>query len=414
MIFNVWKSQWPHFVLGVLAALGVGRAVAQDLEIPVSPPQVSVRAAEVLSYWTPERMASAVPMDLMNVPSSAIAVSRADAVSTGAAPGALPGWNPQSGLAQPTWSDAIEFESPDQSVSSQSFGSAPSNPVDYDNYGKYQRWTWYGRYLTYPTSVIGKMFFSQGGGSYVCSGTVVGRNIVATAGHCVSDGAGNWSTNILFCPSYNNVTGVNSSRGCWSWTGYASTPSDYHTASDTDRDYACFVTQSTGTVVSDNIGDVTGWAGLAYNWSNDQMVLATGYPAGSPFVGNVIIFAAAVEWYSVNMDSSDSNVSKYIGSDMTGGSSGGGWLLNLDHAQSGVRVADVDSSNVTDPGQNNGTPYWNGLNSHKRCMTNCNTPPTSTNGVFWSEMGSPEITNSDSDNRDFVDVYNDCYNNGGS
>jgi hypothetical protein len=254
------------------------------------------------------------------------------------------------------------------------------------------------------------MFFTQNGSGFVCSATVVNRNTVLTAGHCVSDGAGNFSTNMLFCPSYNE-NGVNPVSGCWAG-GAITTTTDWHTASDFDRDYACVVTNPTGTVVANNIGNATGWAGITTNWPRNQQIFATGYPAASPFPGTNIVFAAAVEWYSQG-SGGDAAVSKYIGSDMTGGSSGGSWWLGIRHPVS--EFPDVDGSSETDPFQGNASsPFANGLNSHKRCMGSCFTPPTAGGGIFWAEMGSPDFTSSGADNRDVLVLFATCAGNGGS
>jgi V8-like Glu-specific endopeptidase len=43
-------------------------------------------------------------------------------------------------------------------------------------------------YSTYPYSTVGKVFFNQGGGSYVCSASIVKPTVIWTAGHCVHAG----------------------------------------------------------------------------------------------------------------------------------------------------------------------------------------------------------------------------------
>jgi hypothetical protein len=300
-------------------------------------------------------------------------------------------------------------------VEPMAFGSPPANPVDYPNYGKFARWTWYGNYLTYPTSTIGKLFFTiPGVGNFVCSATVIGRSTIATAGHCVSsivNGNPTWHTNFLFCPSYYKAGGSGGphpSRGCWGWSS-ATTPFQWFNFNNVDRDYACIVTAATGTVVADKVGNVTGWVGRAWNWPPEQNVLAWGYPAASPFPGYHIITVAANEWYSVNMSSAGESVvdlsSKYIGSDMTGGSSGGPWWLGTQHPNPANNYADTDGVDYTGWV---GGPWLNGVNSHKRCLNFCGTPPSSSGGTFWQEMGSPPFTSSSTDNNDSEDVFGIC------
>ncbi len=126
-------------------------------------------------------------------------------------------------------------------------------------------------------------------------------------------------------------TACNPARGCWAWAS-ATTSGAWHFSGDPDYDYACVVTQVTGTVIADKIGNVTGWAGRAWNWVASRR-LTFGYPQAAPFNGTVIQQTASVDWY--NMDfTAGGQVSKIIGSDLTGGSSGGGWFLSWGAAPS--------------------------------------------------------------------------------
>ena len=94
-------------------------------------------------------------------------------------------------------------------------------------------------------------------------------------------------------------------------------------------------------------------------------------------------------------------LSKYIGSDQTGGSSGGPWWLNF---VGQVEIAAVDASPITDPAQGNSAPWINGVNSHKRC-TQAGCPDAS---IFKNEMGSPQFRLSATDNNDSEDVFAIC------
>jgi V8-like Glu-specific endopeptidase len=272
--------------------------------------------------------------------------------------------------------------------SPQTFGSAPTDPLN-GPYGPFQRWTMEGNYLPTYRGIHGKLFFTMGGTDRVCSATVIGRSTIATAGHCVNSGPPDkaFGGNFLFCPSYYNGgaggAGIpHPSRGCWSWSG-AGTTSPWIQAGDPDYDYGCIVLATTGTVVSDKVGNVTGWAGRAWNFV-DVPEMIFGYPADSPFTGQVIQQVATVDWY--NWDPvAGGQVSKVVGNDLTGGSSGGGWFLAW--RAPGAEFPDTDGSDATDPGT--AGPFLNGVNSHKRCLVDCSSPPTSTEGVFWQEMTSP-------------------------
>lgn len=52
------------------------------------------------------------------------------------------------------------------------------------------------------TRATGRVFFTLSRQKYACSGAVVGRDVVVTAAHCVSDGAGRWADNWTFIPGY--------------------------------------------------------------------------------------------------------------------------------------------------------------------------------------------------------------------
>ncbi len=413
-----------------VAVMFLAWTAAAQAQGPVSPPQGSVQTkAQTETYWTPERMRSAIPKPPPRQSKFAgpAVFSTMGNRPRDAYPMLMPGWDPRSKKPQPTKNSLKVFLPGTQeyarlmaATQPRTFGSPPASPVDYANYAKFQRWTWYGNYAAYPTSTIGKMFFTQGG-NFVCTGNIVNRNTFITAGHCLSNGAGGFSSNILICPAYFDVNpgppvtgGPHPAIGCWSWSGTLFVTSQFHTSGNVDRDYGCVVTQPTGTVVANSVGNVVGWAGVAANFPRDQMEFSVGYPAGPPFPGYHIIFSSSVEWYSIDhvVDSGAiNNVSKYIGSDQTGGSSGGGWWLSISHRAK--EWPDVDGSDDTDP-RAGGGPFINGVNSHARCLIACTKPPTAVQGVFWDEVGSPDFTSSGADNNDIFDVFNLCAANGGS
>ena len=141
-------------------------------------------------------------------------------------------------------------------------------------------------YSSYPYSAVGKIFFRQGGGNFVCSGAVVKSNEIWTAGHCVHPGNGDpngWSTDVVFVPQYRdgsapcgqwNVTDVMASSD-WFFNGQF--------GGGLDRDYA------KGLVSNPNTG-CTGILGFAFNQSYSQQYLSVGYPAQSPYTGERMIF----------------------------------------------------------------------------------------------------------------------------
>src|SRR5918997_4338141 len=53
-----------------------------------------------------------------------------------------------------------------------------------------------------PLTAHGKVFFTDSGVNYVCSGTALVGDVVWTAGHCVNEGPGAFYTNFMFVPAY--------------------------------------------------------------------------------------------------------------------------------------------------------------------------------------------------------------------
>jgi hypothetical protein len=386
----------------LFSLIAVVAAQQQPQQGPVSTDQ-SLQAQAAQDYWTPDRMATAIPMTpperlVENLPSQ-----QSLPVVSGN-PGFVNGWQP----GDPPYVERTQtFSRAAMSGVSNpmAFGVPPTNPLS-GPYCPFQRWTMQGHYLAFPRDIHGKLFFTipsgPSAGNYVCSASVIGRSTLATAGHCTSDGNGIFGTNFLFCPSYFQA-GVHPSRGCWGWS-QAWTTGRWHTGGDPDYDYACIVTPVTGTVHANKIGNITGWAGRAWNWT-DVPVITFGYPAGAPFDGTIIQQTASVEWYNVDFTAGN-QVSKVIGSDLTGGSSGGGWFLSW--RAPGAEVIDTDNNQGTDPAGGNNGPYITGVNSHKRCAGSCFTPPTAVAGTFWQEMTSPPFRLDAADNQDSEDIFALC------
>jgi V8-like Glu-specific endopeptidase len=386
--------------------------------IRVSPSDITQATAAIEMYWTPERMQKAIPRK-MHVLERSIAPqsAREEVMPFDLIPGIAPGWpargrQPAAGLQFQIAPDGRVVQDGtlilhDLPQISPPFGP-PSSPTDRANHAPFQRWGAHNSTLTvYPYSTIGKLFFTQRGTNFVCSASVINRSTLATAGHCVHDGsnsAAGWSTNVLFCPSFLN--GQNAARGCWAHTALA-TSFQWFNAANIDRDYGCIVTRTTGTRVANRVGNVTGWLGRAWNFASRQAELAFGYPQAAPFNGQTLQVAASTEWYQLNRNTSEAQLSKYIGNDMTGGSSGGPWTLNW---TGNNERTDTDASSITDPFQSaTATPFLNGINSHKRCTT-AGCPAGS---IFTQEMGSPQFRNTAGDNNESEDIFQACFGSGG-
>ena len=381
-----------------------------ELDQPVlNQSQLSQQSAATASYWTAERMRNAreMPMPTRVLRANELAASSGidEIAAAGAEPGYATGCKPPAdhcqGRERTISRDSPLYALATGSLAEPQHGTKPTNPR-LGPYGPFQRWTEHDPITAFPKSTVGKLFFTLPGvGNFVCSASVINRNTVITAGHCNSNGAGVFATNRLFCPSWNN--GQNPARGCWTVVN-SKTSNGWHTAGDPDRDYACLITNATGTVVANRIGNVTGWLGRAWNFSATQAERTFGYPQAAPFNGQKLVTTASTEWYTQDF-TAGGQVSKIIGSDLTGGSSGGPWILGW----AGAEFPDTDANSATDPGAN----WVNGVNSHKRCSVNCSSPPTDTTGVFWQEMTSPPFMNTAAADES-EDILAVCFGAGGA
>ena len=238
---------------------------ASSAEARVESQEVSQSASSVVNYWTPERMESATPAELQFG-------GTAEQAKAEAAP--LP-WTSE------------EITTP---------------------------------YTQAPTSTHGKVFFTLGGGDYVCSGTALlsgNKSVVWTAGHCVNEGPGAFATNWQFVPAYKD--------GAAPLGAYVAenlfTTSAWGNSGDFSYDLgAAVVAPAGGTALTDRVGG----RGIAFNSARNQTYQSYGYPAAPPFDGERLWRCTSALQTSDN----DANPPTLgIGCDMTGGSSGGGWIV---------------------------------------------------------------------------------------
>ena len=173
---------------------------------------------------------------------------------------------------------------------------------------------------TAAKDTVGKVFFTQGGVDYVCSGNAVASgngSTVATAGHCVNDG-GTWATNWVFVPGYDHGAAP---YGTWAATDLVSTD-QWVGQEDISYDVAfAKVAPDSG---SGTLESVVGTTGIAFNQSRGLHYTAYGYPAAQPFDGQSLESCSG----TASEDTLGGTLSQGIDCDMTGGSSGGPWFLD--------------------------------------------------------------------------------------
>lgn len=177
---------------------------------------------------------------------------------------------------------------------------------------------------SYPLSTVGKVFFTNAAGqNLVCSGTAVAslnQSVVDTAGHCLYL-YGDWVQNVIFCPLYENG---NTPYGCWAARDLE-VPSDWINARPNDfhHDFGMAIVAPNSQGV---LTDLVGGAGWAYNQPVNQPFYAYGYPAGYPFDGKTR--KSCESSFGTLWQHGGGNVVS-IPCDMTGGSSGGPWFIQI-------------------------------------------------------------------------------------
>ncbi len=188
-------------------------------------------------------------------------------------------------------------------------------------------------YTNRPDRLNGKVFFTMGGLDYVCSGTVINssnKDMVDTAGHCVSDGAGHFATNWVFVPGYASKLAAGSAGlypyGIWT-ARRLTTTAQWHYSANIKQDVAYGVLAPLN---KRHIATYLGGQGTFFNASRNQTFNAFGYPQAAPFNGRD-------QRVSVSKRIGDDPflgglvgpVPMKISSNQTGGTSGGGWIVGI-------------------------------------------------------------------------------------
>lgn len=176
--------------------------------------------------------------------------------------------------------------------------------------------------LTYPHVTHGKLYFSVPGGTAYCTAAVINYRIIATAGHCVSNGNGQFYSNWRFVPATWNGSAP---LQTWNWR-YVVTTTTWHNGGGgvpNAADYAMieledrFIGGSTK-----RIGQVTGWLGWQTLSCRNNHTHKNGYP-GNVFGGARLSLASSNTWRNVAPFNCE------YGTSQTFGASGGPWVQNF-------------------------------------------------------------------------------------
>ncbi|GIH76491.1 trypsin-like serine peptidase [Planobispora longispora] len=201
---------------------------------------------------------------------------------------------------------------------------------------------------------VGKVFFTMGGRDYSCSASVVnsrGRNLLATAAHCVYD-AKRWAKNWIFIPGYSYSRGKHlRPYGVWTMTKAVIEP-EWARSYDPDYDYA-FVT--VGKYRGRNVANVVGAQGIRWNQPAKVSVLIYGYPAEYPWNGSRVVGCSRTTELDT-VPAARVARHRFARCTLNGGSSGGPWIRNYSSATGTGYLVGVQSMKWMN---SSGVTTWN-------------------------------------------------------
>jgi V8-like Glu-specific endopeptidase len=313
--------------------------------------------------WTPARMEAAEPYP---IPSNEFSN--------------LTTVNPPQPSRDPTYipSEAPEKFSPaSQGEEIPGIFSAESL-LGYNYPAPYTRFENFDNYTVFPYSTTGVLFFTQNGKDFRCSAASIGNNALWTAGHCVHDGNTGeigWSENVVFVPAYKNG---NMPFGFWTYTDVA-TSSAWFENEDYRYDFGGVLLEENAS--GKTVNEVVGSLGFAFNLHTNQHWFNLGFPVVTPFDGKTMQICAAS--FARNDPSFTFPSPIAIGCDMTGGSSGGPWIIDFSGVDGNTNYINGNNSyRYTGFGEEMYSPYLGEqakelldyLSSETRIKTNIHIP----------------------------------------
>ncbi len=188
---------------------------------------------------------------------------------------------------------------------------------------------------TYPNSAI--VLINRNGGLW-CTGWMVGKDTLLSAGHCVTDGAGTWYSGLTFVPGSNGGNapfGTCGARNIYAFHGWAS---------GADSNYDTSIVK-----LNCSVGNSTGWFGTWWQSAslNGTFTRVQGYPGDKP----------STQWQSYDYVRASSADRLYYQNDTVGGESGSPvWQYRSGPYCSGVCGMGVHT-NGSDGTNNSGTRF---------------------------------------------------------
>lgn len=225
-------------------------------------------------------------------------------------------------------------------VSRAAFGTS-EHPYATSRVDSHNGTKWLSRYHPYRQS--GKLYFTKGSSTYVCSASLIKPGVLVTAAHCVAGfGTNSFYSNFRFQPARFDSSML---YGNWDWVT-AVAPTSYLDGTATcavsgiicKNDVAVIILESKvdGLGSSYELGDKIGYYGYGWNgygFSNSPAPFSNrGKGAQITQLGYPVSHDSGLKMQrndSYGYKDGQLSLNTVIGSRMTGGSSGGPWLANF-------------------------------------------------------------------------------------
>lgn len=309
---------------GAFAALLPALANARADERATAPPQASAVPGSdeaVRAYWTPERLAAAKSVDLsVSGPLSRSHVHAATRSEPQIFHGGLPTLKYDFSLTTKLYDETQQVF----------HGQPPLNGTGNLPYTTNRLYPVNDLvlYKVYPYATVGHLYFHEPSGDFQCSASVIRLNTIATAGHCVNDGHGNYFTNWMFIPAQN---GSAAPFGTWTWAHATTTSAWYNGGGGVpnEQDDAVIVLNlHKYKRVLHKIGELVGYLGYEFNAPLPTAITQLGYPCNLDNCSDPIATYAQISMGPTN--------NFQWGSASFGGASGGPEIQDFGQPPSGV------------------------------------------------------------------------------
>ncbi|MEW9532331.1 serine protease [Microbispora sp. NPDC049125] len=302
-----------------LAAATLAAGLLGALQAPVPPVADVVEhvAAPVSpAYWTPERMARAIPIDLRS------AVRQVEALTASVLPP-----SPRAGYTRPPEQRRRPGRVGSPGRVRQAAAPAAMPPATTSG----SQWAAGGS----VTRTTGRVFLTMNGVDFVCSASAVrgaSRDLVATAGHCVKDGTGGWAENWTFVPGYR--------QGRQPYGSYPArrmfVAGPWSRGADDDYDVGMVAVTTSG---GRHLADVVGAQEIGFDARRGLRTYGFGFPADPPYDGERLLYCAGTPHGDPQRQTGDQG----LRCDLTAGASGGPWLSGFDPATGRGTLVSVSS-----------------------------------------------------------------------